>query len=237
MTTVDGGELVARALVNEGIEKAFVLCGGHIMPIFYGMRNAGIEIIDVRHEQAAVHAADAWSRLNPGKIGCAVLTAGPGVTDGVTGVANAWRANSPILVIGGQGPFSNLRRGSLQEMDHVAVMKPITKWADTCYDTKRIPDYIEMALRNAVSGNPGPAFLEIPMDVLSGEVEWDEVRMPKMRPEAPLLTPAMTDINEAAGILAGAERPVMMVGTSVKWSNASGAVQKFVEQKIGRAHV
>ena len=109
-------------------------------------------------------------------------------------------------------------------------MKPITKWADTCYDTKRIPDYIEMALRNAVSGNPGPAFLEIPMDVLSGEVEWDEVRMPKMRPEAPLLTPAMTDINEAAGILAGAERPVMMVGTSVKWSNASGAVQKFIEQ-------
>ncbi len=227
---VHGGKLAARALKQAGVECIFTLSGGHVMAIYDGCLDEGIKIIDVRHEQAAVHAADAWSRLNPGKIGCAVLTAGPGVTDGVTGVANAWRANSPILVIGGQGPFSNLRRGSLQEMDHVAVMKPITKWADTCYDTKRIPDYIEMALRNAVSGNPGPAFLEIPMDVLSGEVEWDEVRMPKMRPEAPLLTPAMTDINEAAGILAGAERPVMMVGTSVKWSNASGAVQKFIEQ-------
>ncbi len=227
---VHGGKLAARALKQAGVECIFTLSGGHVMAIYDGCLDEGIKIIDVRHEQAAVHAADAWSRLNPGKIGCAVLTAGPGVTDGVTGVANAWRANSPILVIGGQGPFSNLRRGSLQEMDHVAVMKPITKWADTCYDTKRIPDYIEMALRNAVSGNPGPAFLEIPMDVLSGEVEWDEVRMPKMRPEAPLLTPAMSDINEAAGILAGAERPVMMVGTSVKWSNASGAVQKFIEQ-------
>ncbi len=97
----------------------------------------------------------------------AILTAGPGVTDGVTGVANAWRANSPILVIGGQGPFDNLRRGSLQEMDHVSVMRPITKCADACYETARIGEYIELAIRHAVSGVPGPAFLEIPMDVLA----------------------------------------------------------------------
>ncbi len=154
---VHGGKLAARALKQAGVECIFTLSGGHVMAIYDGCLDEGIEIIDVRHEQAAVHAADAWSRLNPGKVGCAVLTAGPGVTDGVTGVANAWRANSPILVIGGQGPFDNLRRGSLQEMDHVAVMKPITKWADTCYSTERIPDYIEMGIRHAVSGNPGPA--------------------------------------------------------------------------------
>ena len=226
---VHGGKLAARALKQAGVECIFTLSGGHVMAIYDGCLDEGIKIIDVRHEQAAVHAADAWSRLNPGKIGCAVLTAGPGVTDGVTGVANAWRANSPILVIGGQGPFHNLRRGSLQEMDHVAVMKPITKWADTCYDTLRIPDYIEMGIRHAVSGNPGPAFLEIPMDVLSAEVEWDQVRFPTIRTQPPLGLPSPTDVDAALSILAGAERPVMMVGTSVKWSNASGAVQKFIE--------
>jgi len=226
---VHGGKLAARALKQAGVECIFTLSGGHVMAIYDGCLDEGIKIIDVRHEQAAVHAADAWSRLNPGKIGCAVLTAGPGVTDGVTGVANAWRANSPILVIGGQGPFNNLRRGSLQEMDHVAVMKPITKWADTCYDTKRIPDYIEMGIRHAVSGNPGPAFLEIPMDVLSAELEWDDVRFPTIRTEPPLLIPPQADVDAAIDLLAGAERPVMMVGTSVKWSNASGAVQQFIE--------
>jgi len=122
-----------------------------------------------------VHAADAYSRLNPTKLGCAVLTAGPGVTDGVTGIANAWRANSPILVIGGQGPFSNLRRGSLQEMGHVSMVRPISKWADACYDTSRIPEYIELAIRHAVSGIPGPSFLEIPMDIFMGSVDEEVV--------------------------------------------------------------
>lgn len=226
---VHGGRLVARALKQAGVECIFTLSGGHVMAIYDGCIDEGIQVVDVRHEQAAVHAADAWSRLKPGRIGCAVLTAGPGVTDGVTGVANAWRANSPILVIGGQGPFNNLRRGSLQEMDHVAVMKPITKWADTCYDTQRIPDYIETAIRHAVAGNPGPAFLEIPIDVMMNEVEWDQVRMPAIRTAPRLRPPPQTDIDAALDILATAQRPVMMVGTSAKWSNAAAAVQGFVE--------
>ena len=159
-----GGKLAARALREAGVGAIFTLSGGHVMPIYDGALDEGIPVIDVRHEQAAVHAADAYSRLNPGRIGCAVLTAGPGVTDGVTGIANAWRANSPLLVIGGQGPFSNLRRGSLQEMDHVSMIRPISKWADACYQTDRIPEYVEMAVRAAVSGMPGPAFLEIPME-------------------------------------------------------------------------
>ena len=227
--SIHGGRLAAKALKQAGVECIFTLSGGHVMAIYDGCIDEGIEVIDVRHEQAAVHAADAWSRLNPGKIGCAVLTAGPGVTDGVTGVANAWRANSPILVIGGQGPFSNMRRGSLQEMDHVAVMKPISKWADTCYDTKRIPDYIEMGIRHAVSGNPGPAFLEIPMDVLSAEVAEKDVRFPHIRTVPPSSIPPQADVETALGILAAAERPVMMVGTSAKWSNASANIQKFIE--------
>ena len=227
---VHGGKLAAKALKQAGVECIFTLSGGHIMAIYDGCLDEGIKVIDVRHEQAAVHAADAWSRLNPGKIGCAVLTAGPGTTDGTTGVANAWRANSPILVIGGQGPFNNLRRGSLQEMDHVAVMKPITKWADTCYDTRRIPDYIELGIRHAVSGNPGPAFLEIPMDVLGGTVEEDTVRFPTMRPKPPVMMPDKEDVRRAVELLQTAKKPVMMAGTSVKWSNASATIQKFIEK-------
>jgi acetolactate synthase-1/2/3 large subunit len=225
-----GGKLAAKALKAAGVECVFTLSGGHVMAIYDGCLDEGISVIDVRHEQAAVHAADAWSRLNPGKIGCAVLTAGPGVTDGVTGVANAWRANSPILVIGGQGPFSNLRRGSLQEMDHVSLMKPITKWADSCYHTDRIPDYIEMAIRHAVSGNPGPAFLEIPIDVLSAEIEADTVRFPEIRTRPPIAVADRQSVENALAVLKQARRPVMMAGTSVKWSNASPQIQAFIER-------
>ena len=225
-----GGKLAAKALKAAGVECVFTLSGGHVMAIYDGCLDEGISVVDVRHEQAAVHAADAWSRLNPGKIGCAVLTAGPGVTDGVTGVANAWRANSPILVIGGQGPFSNLRRGSLQEMDHVSLMKPITKWADSCYHTDRIPDYIEMAIRHAVSGNPGPAFLEIPIDVLSAEVEPDSVRFPDVRTQPPVTVADRQSVESALAVLREAKRPVMMAGTSVKWSNASEQIQAFIDK-------
>ncbi len=227
---VHGGKLAARALKDAGVECVFTLSGGHVMAIYDGCLDEGIKVVDVRHEQAAVHAADAWSRLNPGKIGVAILTAGPGVTDGTTGVANAWRANSPILVIGGQGPFNAMRRGSLQEMDHVSLMRPITKWADSCYDTRRIPDYIEMGIRHAVSGNPGPAFLEIPVDILGAPVEMEKVRFPTIRTDPPMLTPPKADVEAALDMLRTAKRPVMMAGTSVKWSNASGKVQEFIEK-------
>jgi len=224
-----GGKLAARALKMAGVDCIFTLSGGHIMPIYDGALDEGIRIIDVRHEQAAVHAADAYSRLNPTKIGCAIVTAGPGVTDGVTGIANAWRANSPILVIGGQGPFSNLRRGSLQEMDHVSMIRPISKWADACYDTARIPEYIELAVRHATSGIPGPAFLEIPMDVLMGPGDFDKVWFPRFR-RAPRQAPDRADVVAALEMIAGAKRPIMMAGTSVKWSQGGPAMRRFVEE-------
>ena len=140
------------------------------MPLYDGCLDEGIRIVDVRHEQAAVHAADAWARCNPGTIGVAAITAGPGVTDGVTGIANAWRANSPILVFGGQGPFANLRRGSLQEMDHVGVVRPITKYADAVYQTTASPSTSSWRSATRCRASPGPAYLEIPMDVFMGQV-------------------------------------------------------------------
>jgi acetolactate synthase-1/2/3 large subunit len=229
MSDVHGGILAGRALKAAGVECIFTLCGGHIMPLYAGCWEQGIRIIDTRHEQAAVHAADAWARCNPGKIGVAAITAGPGVTDGVTGIANAWRANSPILVFGGQGPFENLRRGSLQEMDHIGVVRPITKFADAIYQTHRIPEYIELAIRHAVSGIPGPAYLEIPMDIFMGVVK-QEVAIPRIRTSAPRLSPDRDSVREALEILRGASRPMVMAGTSVKWSNASAAMNRFISE-------
>ena len=224
-----GGQLVAKTLKAAGVECVFTLSGGHIMPIYDGCQDESIDIVDVRHEQSAAHAADAWSRVRPGSIGVALVTAGPGVTDAVTGVANAWRANSPMLVIGGQGPFANRGKGSLQEMDHVALMKPITKWADACYETERIPEYIELAMRHAVSGIPGPAFLELPMDILMSEARW-EVPIPKVQTQPPAISPAPEPVRDAIELLRKAERPMMMVGTSVKWSQAQDAVAAFLER-------
>ena len=224
-----GGKLAAKALKAAGVEVVFTLSGGHVMGIYDGCLDEGIEVIDVRHEQAAVHAADAWARLHPGRVGVAVLTAGPGVTDGVTGVANAWRANSPILVLGGQGPFNNLRRGSLQEMDHVSMMRPISKWADTCYQTKRIGEYVELAIRTALSGVPGPAFLEIPMDVLHAPVDLDAVTIPAFRDYRVRSAAPADNVARAAELLASAQRPVLMAGTSLKWSEGADALRRFVE--------
>jgi acetolactate synthase-1/2/3 large subunit len=230
---VHGGKLAARALKEAGVEVVFTLSGGHIMPLYDGCIDEGIKIVDVRHEQAAVHAADAWARCRPGSIGVAAVTAGPGVTDGVTGVANAWRANSPILVFGGQGPFENLRRGSLQEMDHIGVMKPITKYADAVYQTHRIPEYVELAIRHAVSGIPGPSYLEIPMDVFMGQAEWEQAPIRPIQTVPPRLSPDRSVARQAIEILAASERPMVMAGTSVKWSRASAELNRF----IGETHI
>lgn len=224
-----GGKLVARTLKRAGVECIFTLSGGHIMPIYDGCLDEGIRVVDVRHEQAAAMAADAWSRVKPGSLGVAAVTAGPGVTNAVTGIANAWRANSPVLIIGGQGPFANLGKGSLQEMDHVSLLKPITKYAGACYETERIPEYVELAVRHAISGMPGPAYLEIPMDILLGQPRW-EVPIPKLLTSPPIVCPERSSVIEALRLLEKAERPMMMVGTSVKWSQAQGPLKEFLER-------
>lgn len=224
-----GGQLAAKALKAAGVECVFTLSGGHVMAIYDGCLDEGIKVVDVRHEQAAVHAADAWARLHPGRVGVAIVTAGPGVTDGVTGVANAWRANSPILVFGGQGPFSQLRRGSLQEMDHVSLMRPITKYADACYETRRIGEYIEQAVRTALAGVPGPAFLEIPIDVLSGPVDEAKANLPAFRDYRVKHSAPRAEVARAVELLAAAQKPVVMAGTSLKWSEGAPQLREFVE--------
>jgi thiamine pyrophosphate-dependent acetolactate synthase large subunit-like protein len=159
-----GGHLFAAALKQEGVRNLFTLSGGHIAPIYDGCVAEGIRIVDFRHEQAAAHAADGWARVT-GRPGVAAVTAGPGVTDAVTGMANAMYANSPMVVLGGKSPLGELERGSLQEMDHVTLVRSITKWARTCWETGRIADYVTEGFRHATAGRMGPVFLDIPLDV------------------------------------------------------------------------
>ncbi|MBI3943703.1 MAG: acetolactate synthase [Chloroflexi bacterium] len=226
---IHGGQIVAKALKRAGVEVIFTLSGGHIMPIYDGCLDEGIRIIDVRHEQAAVHAADAWARLT-GKPGVAVLTAGPGVTDGVTGVANAYRANSPVLVIGGQGPFAQAGRGSLQEMDHVSLMRPITKWSGAGLQTERLAETIETAMRHMFAGRYGPAFLEIPLDILMNYAGESEAVIPPFDLRRPACGTTPVAIRQALALLAGAERPILMAGGQVKWCNAYLPLQRLAAQ-------
>lgn len=181
---ISGGHLVAKALKAEGVDRIYTLCGGHIIDIYDGCVDEGIEVVDVRHEQVAAHAADGYARIT-GKPGCAVVTAGPGTTDAVTGVANAFRAESPMLLIGGQGAHTQHKMGSLQDLPHVDMMTPITKFAATVPDTARAADMVSMAFRECYHGAPGPSFLEIPRDVLDAKVPAEKARVPRAGATAP----------------------------------------------------
>jgi acetolactate synthase I/II/III large subunit len=213
---ISGGHLVARALKNEGVDTIFTLCGGHIIDIYDGCVDEGIRIIDVRHEQVAAHAADGYARQT-GKLGCVVTTAGPGCTNAVTGIATAFRSETAMLHIGGQGALSQHKMGSLQDLPHVDLMAPITKFSVGVPATERIADLISMAAREAYSGAPGPAYLEIPRDVLDREIDISKAAIP-----APGRHRASTksigdpaDIEKLADILVNAERPAILYGQQV----------------------
>jgi acetolactate synthase-1/2/3 large subunit len=210
MTMVDGGALVGKALANEGVEKAFVLCGGHIMPIFYGMRNAGIEIIDMRHECAAVYAAIAYTRAS-GKMAVVVTTAGPGVGNTPAGMMEAQSLGIPLLQIGGAVAMTTRDAGDLQDMSTLNVMETCSKWARKITHTARIPEYVSMAFRYAQDSSPGPVYLEIPTDLLFAQVEEEKIIYPvNYRTEAiPYGDPTL--IDGAAELLANAKRPLAVV--------------------------
>ena len=216
---VSGGHLVAKALKNEGVDTIFTLCGGHIIDIYDGCIDEGIRIIDVRHEQTAAHAADGYARQT-GRLGCVVTTAGPGCTNAVTGVATAFRSESPILHIGGQSSLTQHKMGSLQDLPHVDMMTPITKFASGVFSTERVADMISMAARECFSGAYGPSYLEIPRDILDAEVQKAKVVVPKpgsYRSSVKSIgDPA--DIEKLADILVKAERPAVLLGQQV-WSS------------------
>lgn len=213
---ISGGHLVARALKNEGVDTIFTLCGGHIIDIYDGCLDEGIRIVDVRHEQVAAHAADGYARQT-GKLGCVVTTAGPGCTNAVTGIATAFRSESPVLHIGGQGALSQHKMGSLQDLPHVDMMSAITKFAATVPATERVADMVAMAARECFAGAYGPAYLEIPRDVLDREVPAEKAVVPKpghYRASTKSIGDPQ-DIEKLADILSKSERPAILFGQQV----------------------
>jgi acetolactate synthase-1/2/3 large subunit len=215
-SVVSGGHLVAKALKNEGVDTIFTLCGGHIIDIYDGCVDEGIRIIDVRHEQVAAHAADGYARQT-GKLGCVVTTAGPGCMNAMTGIATAFRSESPVLHIGGQGALTQHMMGSLQDLPHVDIMRPITKLSASVRSTERIADMIAMAARECFAGAPGPSYLEIPRDVLDREIEATKAVIPQAghyrASTKSLGDPA--DIEKLADILVASVRPVILLGSQV----------------------
>jgi thiamine pyrophosphate-dependent acetolactate synthase large subunit-like protein len=221
-----GGRLVAQAIAAAGIDVVFTLSGGHVMPIYEGCRHEHVRVVDLRHEQSVAHAAEAWGRVKRA-CGVAVVTAGPGVTGTVTGVANCLAAQAPLLVLGGARPLAQAERGALQEFDQLSLMKPTTKWAAVCPSTSRIPEYVAIAFRHALAPPLGPVYLELPADILFEEGEADPA------PTVPLAAPrAFGDPHElarAADLLNSAERPAVVAGSGVWWDGAAEQLAAFAE--------
>ena len=229
MSELNGGHLVARTLKQAGVRHIFTLCGGHILPIYDGCITEDVQVVDMRHEQACAHAADAYARLTR-NIGVAVVTAGPGVTDAVTGIANAFSARSPVLLIGGAAPLGLRGLGSLQEVEQVDLLRPITKGSWTVSETRQIPEVLTTAIRHALTGRPGPVFVEIPVDLLMTVVEDRLAPIPTAYAHRRPTAPDAESVQELAALLARAERPVIVAGGGVYWDDAAKDLAALAER-------
>jgi len=227
-----GGELVARSLAAQGVSTIYTLCGGHVAPIYDGCLNHDIAVIDFRHEQAAAHAADAHARLTRSvgapNVGVALVTAGPGVTDAVTGVANAYQARSPLILLGGAAPLKTKGMGALQEMPQVEMFRTFTKASFTIERTEDIPEQMAEAYRHALSGRPGPVFVELPFDVLFNAVDAPE-QMPARVTVEPV-PPPLSAVQAMFELLRAAERPLIIAGTQVYWDDAGDALRDLTDR-------
>src|SRR3954454_5426822 len=225
-TAVHGGRLVARRLAAHGVTKLFTLSGGHLFSVYDGCREEGIEIVDVRHESCAAFAAEGWAKVTRTPGVCA-LTAGPGVTNGMSALGSALQNHSPMLVLGGRAPALRWGQGSLQEIDHVPFVRPLTRFAATAGATAEIPALIDEAWAAAVRPHSGPAFVDLPLDYVF--MEADDARGDEAPAERP--APPVPDLARALTLLADAERPVIMAGTNLYWARGEDALRELVERR------
>ncbi len=221
--TLHGGRLVARRLKAHGVMKLFTLSGGHLFSIYDGCREEGIDIIDVRHEQTAAFAAEGWAKVTR-TPGVAALTAGPGVTNGMSAMAGALQNRSPMVVLAGRAPQMRWGQGSLQEIDHVPFVRPVVKSAVTARVTDEIPGLLDDALATALTPHSGPTFLDLPLDVVFMEAEDAGTEGALLAPhEGPAA--AAAGVDRAAELLCAAERPVIMAGTNLYWGHGEEALR------------
>jgi len=223
-TAVHGGRHVARALRSRGVTHLFTLSGGHLFSIYDGCRAEGIEIVDFRHEQAAVWAAEGFAKATR-RPGVAALTAGPGVSNGVSAMAGALYNRSPITVLGGRAPEIRWGSGSLQEVDHVPFVAPVTKSAETVKDPAAIAGVTAAAIDRALAHPSGPTFVDYPLDVVFTEAQAEVPAAPELDPG-----PVAEGAEEAAKLLAAAERPAIMAGTGLYWARGEEELRALAEQ-------
>src|SRR3984885_2409025 len=218
-----GGRIVAGVLKSRGVSHLFTLSGGHLFSIYDGCKEEGIGIVDVRHEQTAVFAAEGMAKATRG-LGVAALTAGPGVTNGISAIAGAQANNSPIGVLGGRAPEMRWGSGSLQEIDHLPFVAPLVKSAQTVKEPGRIAAMTAAALDLAARAPSGPTFLDYPLDVVFTEAE---AEVPEL-PAAVAAEPA-AGVEEAAALLAAAGRPAILGGTGLYWGHGEGELRALAE--------
>ena len=223
--TYHGGRLIARRLKAHGVSKLFTLSGGHLFSIYDGCREEGIAIVDVRHESTAAFAAEGWAKVTR-EPGVCALTAGPGVTNGMSAMASAQANHSPMVVLGGRAPALRWGQGSLQEIDHVPFVRPLTKLAATPESTAEIPALVDDAFAAATAPHGGPAFVDFPLDYVFMEAAEAEADGP-----GPPAEPSAdgSALERAAELLRGAERPVIMAGTDLYWGRGEEALLALAE--------
>ena len=227
MGKVTAAHLLVRTLKRHGIERLFGLCGDHVNSIFNACIDEGVAIVDTRQESGATHMADGWARVT-GQPGVSVVTGGPGHTNSITGITTAWMACSPILAISGTFERALRDKGPLQEIDQVDMVRAVTKWARVVEDPARLPQYAALALREAVSGRPGPVHLTIPSDVSEAVVDDADVPIPPPSQCEPAAAPTRS-VETALDLLQRAERPVVIAGSGVWWARAWDALRRFIE--------
>lgn len=227
MSTLTGAKLAADALIDRGVEYIFTLSGGHITPIYQFLEKSPVKLLDTRHEQAAVFMAEAWGRMTR-KPGTAMVTAGPGFTNALTGIANARLSNSPLVLISGCVGIESIEKLDLQDMRQAPVIEPMVKKAFVCHNPQRVPEFIDLAYRTAAAGRPGPVYLELPVDVLNAQADEKTVRTVHT-----VVDSRPVDLEGAASIIEmikAAKKPIVIAGSGGWYSNSSDELIEFVEK-------
>jgi acetolactate synthase I/II/III large subunit len=231
LTKLSGGDVLVRSLRQHGATCAFTLCGNHLLSTYDAAIGSGLRLVDVRHESAAAHMADAWARVT-GAPGVCLVTGGPGHTNAITGIATANGADSPVIWISGGSEAEFAGQGAMQEIDQVAIARPVTKWSAAATSIREIPRLVANAYRVAQTGRPGPVHLTLPVDIMDAVVDEDSLAFP---PAIDWKLSARTDpnpdlVDQALGLLATARRPVVVAAAGAWWSGAGPALHAFAER-------
>jgi len=228
--TLNAGEVIARSLSAHGVTHLFGLGGGHIDTIWSAAPKVGIRVVDVRHEAAAAYAAEGWA-LATGQPGVCIVTAGPGLTNALTGMATAQANGSPMVCLAGAATSRGRDFGEVEALDQLALAAPVTKWARAVQHVEQLGDYVATAFSHAVTGRPGPVYLEVPIDLVHSPAGPEGTPLPSparaWAEQRRLMAPGAL-VRQAAALLGRARRPAVLAGSGVFWSEAGAQLQQFV---------